>query len=197
MLGDKEKFIEILSAEKNEIEELKKVIKDKCSLPSKIKKIRTELGEIETALRSMEKEFNDKLKYVEEIDTKIKLLNFKVYSEYIDTIANIISNNLPNGFDGFDQSGGIENSEEHDENNLKIIELHYKSTNKINIKKGKEIPKVGKITILGTENKQFKVVVALGDKMKPTFKQSEFNIDNFYRIYKIIAWINTNLHYNE
>jgi len=179
MLGDKERFSNILLDEKNEIEELKKIIKDKGSLPSKIKKIRDDLGIIEMALKSMEKEFNFRIKHIEQIDYKIKELNFEVQSRDIDTMANIISNNLPDGFDGFNGSGGIENSEEYDENNLKSIELRYKSTNKINLNKGKEIPNIGKINILGTEDK------------------AEFNIPNLYRIYKIIAWINTNLHYNE
>jgi hypothetical protein len=197
MLADKERFSKILLDEKNEIEELKKFIKGKGSLYPRIKKIRDDLGLIEMALKSMEKEFNDRIKHIEEIDNKIKLLNFEVQSRDIDTMANIISNNLPDGFDGFDGSGGIENSEEYDENNLKSIQLRYKSTNKINFRKSEEIPNVGKINILGTEDKQFKVIVTLGDKMNANFKEAEFNIPNLYRIYKIIAWINTNLHYNE
>ncbi|MCB2295706.1 hypothetical protein LGK95_19710 [Clostridium algoriphilum] len=55
MAGDEEQFIELLLAEKNEIEELKKLL-GKCSLPSKIKKFRVKLSEIEAMLKSMEKE---------------------------------------------------------------------------------------------------------------------------------------------
>jgi len=197
MLGDKERFSKILLDEKYEIEELKKIIKDKCSLPSKIKKIKDDLGVIEIALKSMEKEFNIRIKHIEEIDDKIKLFNFEVQSRDIDTMANIISSNLPDGFDGYDGSGGIEPSEEYDENSLKIIELRYKITNNVNSKKEKEIPKIGKINIIGTKDKQFNVIVSLGDKIKPNFKKAEFTIPNIYRIYKIISWLNINLHYNE
>ena len=171
LLVEKNKFIEILSEEKNEIDELKKIIKDNCSLPVEIKKIKDELSEIETTFKSMEKELNNKIKHIQEIGDKINLLNFEIQSRDIDIMASIISSNLPDGFDGNDASGGIESSEEYDESSLKIIELHYKAINKINLKKGKAIPQIGRINILVTEDKQFKVIVTLGDKMKPLLKK--------------------------
>lgn len=192
MSGGKERFREILSNEKNEIEELKKIISDRGSLTSKIKQIKNELGVIETALREMDNKFYERIKQIEKIDDEIKLLNFEIQSEDIDTITHVIKNNLPEGF------GGVEYSEENDKDNLKNIKLYYNSKNKTHLKKDKDMPiEIGKINILVTEDKQFKVEVTLGDKMDSNYEQAEFFIPNFYRIYKIIAWINTNLHYNE
>lgn len=190
MLGDKERFSEILLDEKNEIEEIKKIIKDKSSLASDIKRIRYELGVIELALKPMEKELNRKVNRIEDLDNKIRQLNFEVQSRDIDKMAFTITRNLPDGF------GGLKNSEEYDENNLKSINLCYTSTNKINFKKDKEMPEIiGKINISGTKDKQFEVDVTLRDKMDSNFKEAKFIIPDLYRIYKIIAWINTNLHY--
>lgn len=108
-------------------------------------------------------------------------------------IAHIISSNLPIGFDMY------ENTEEYYENNKMNIKLAYELiNNKPQLKKDKDVPAViSEINILATEDKEFKVGVSLGDKMHSDFKEAEFYIPNFYRIYKIIAWINTNLHYNE
>lgn len=192
MEGARERFSVILSDEKNEIEEFKKFIKEASNLQANIKEVKSKLVVIENSLKTMNNKFNDRIKNLEEIEKQIKQLNFEVQSNNIDIISQVIIDNLPDGF------GGIDDYEKYDEDNLKRIKICYKSTNRTNIKKEKDASNgIGKINILATDEKDFKVEVALGNKGEPNYKETEFIVSNLYRIYKIIVWINTNLHYHE
>ena len=192
MNGARERFSVILTDEKGEIEEFERIIKEAGDLRENIRDVKSQLVLIENNLKSMDNKFKNKIKKIEEIDEEIKQLNFEVRSENIDIISQVIIDNLPDGFDG------IENSEECAENILKNIKIRYKSSNGTNLRKDKDTYfEVGEINILVTEDKEFKVEVMLGNEGEPNFKETDFLISKLYRIYKIIVWINTNLHYHE
>lgn len=192
MEGAKERLGIILADEKNEIEGLRKIIREEGNLSSKIREIRNELGVIEDSLKSMDNKFKGRIKKIQELDDEITYLNFEVQCKDIDTIALVIMCNLPDGF------YGSENTEENGEGSLKRIEIYYNLEDKTHLKRDKDVHvKAGKINILATEDKQFKIEVSLGDNREPNYKETEFIIPNLYRIYKIIVWINTNLYYHE
>lgn len=176
-----QELLEILTSEKDLIEELKETVGDRAGLTKRINHIKDELTDLGKCLTQIEKDFKQKEKDVTDLSNQIKLLHFNVFKEYIVNTEKAIIENLPNGI------RGIPSDKEQDSTILKFIELQHVGDNRT----------VGNIEISSNNNNEIKVGVRIQDNQSGNYSSEEFSLERPLRVYKIITYINTNLNYNE
>lgn len=192
MEEEKGRFLDILIKEKNNIAELKNILGERSKISSNINEVKEKLKEINDMLKFMEDTLKIKEKEIGFNYEKIEALYFDLVIEDIDKVVEIIQDNLPNGYEGTITEDGIA------EQSLKCIILRDISCYESSSKKEKKFSEeIGRIEIFYNEDKQFKVMVTIRDKNNLNIKEEEFILSKPYRIYKIIAYINANLSYNE
>lgn len=186
MEGAKERLAEILLKEKYEIQELRADLAKSKEIKTRISHIKKELDELSNIATIIENKLNERNKAIGKIEEEIAQLNFEVQAEGIDSIFQIIVNNLP----GECASVNINKDKENIKITTEICEKKVESNGKKQVETASNL---GRITIEPDENKEFTVKV----EVYKNGRAESFKIPNIYRIYKVIAWINNNLYYNE
>lgn len=176
-----QEFLEVLTNEKDLIEELKETVGDRAELTKRINHIKDELTDLGKCLTQIEKYFKQREKDVTTLSNQINSLHLNAFKEYIVNTEKAIIENLPNGI------RGVPYDKEQDSTILKFIELQHDSDNRT----------VGNIEISSSDNNEIKVVVRIQDYQSGNYSSEEFSLERLLRVYKIITYINTNLNYNE
>lgn len=174
-------FLEIVTSEKKLIEELEESIDDRLELTRSISHIKDELMELSKCLIQVEKYFKQREKDIIGLSNQISVLHFDVFKEYLGDTEKAIIQNLPDGI------RGVTYDKKQDSMVLKAIELKRKDDNRV----------VGNIEILSSDNAEINVNVIIQDDKSANYSSEKFILDKPLRVYKIIAYINTNLSYKE
>lgn len=173
----RKELLDILANEKLSVNNLKVLIKDRTQFTKKIKNIKTQLDELNGNLLEIEKKFDSRLDEINGYSNAVNNLYVEVFKDELMKTIEIIQDNLPNN---------IKSTIERDKK-YPVIKLIEEMT-------GAE---VGNIIININENNDYVANVKITN-VKNNFQcEDNFILRKPKRVYKIIAYINTNLSYYE
>jgi predicted nuclease with TOPRIM domain len=176
-MDSNQKLVNILAEEKLSIEEFKKIIKERTQLSKKINAIKKQLDELNQDMILLEKRCDIRIAEICDNSSKVDELFKKVFERDLLETARIIRDNLPNTIKSKLQ-GTIQNP---------VLVLFEKSSG---------LP-VGKVGIEFSSSQEYIAKVEIQDERNQIHCEDEFVLKIPSRVYKVIAYINNNLSYDE
>jgi hypothetical protein len=180
-----EKLLDLLTNAKSSMNNMKVAISEKDKIEKSVEIIRKELTKINTTLKKIDESISEEEKNIGIYEEELRNIQFEFLKNDTDKIRSIVESNLPN-------------TVTCKEVNSNLLKLYRKPTTENKTNRDTDKPQsIGTISIKEKESNENVVIINVDDKDRDIKLKQEFTISNPLKIYKIIAYINTNLHYDD